>query len=165
MGRSVSVYSDNYIYIDYSRLERQYIEEMIEEGFLEPYGVNNMKDFEEISDKVKMEIYENEGSYFWGMFKEDLIYSIQEIAPSLSEPEKDEWYDREGLVILGNNLCSVVLSEYYGLVSVSIVPTDEEMRGIAQHWINQISPKFYALGNLYRLGTISNGVGVFQRKE
>lgn len=150
MGRSVNYHSDAYkvlyTHIEYSETHED------EEG-----------------NEVDNDRYDDQ--FEWDSFVEMLEYGLKEVAPSLEPPRKVEWYDREVRKILENNLCSVWLSEYCGLVSLSFVPEEEgyssgkAINGLAERWINQMIPKFQEQINpsLRKVGTMSNGEAIFEK--
>jgi len=81
----------------------------------------------------------------------------------------DDWVGREGRVILRNGLVRVVFSCYGNMAALSILP-DEDYLDIAQYWIGQtLKGMKQALSKVvdvyYRVGTMSNGVGVYRRAE
>lgn len=105
----------------------------------------------------------------WDFFKEGLIENLKELCPSLCELRAKVWDDREVLVIAENSHCQIGLSEYCGLVSVSIRVHDDyrTKESLAENWINQVWPKISAMiaknyQALSKLGSFSNGEGVFQ---
>ena len=168
MGRSVATFGEWNTFIDYSSWENDYIRQEAEDGMLEHVGIKSGEDWEkaiEDGDSVVMDIYENECQLAFDMFKEDIIEQLKGMFPSLQEPTKDRWYDREGLTILENNLVQIVMSEYCGLVSLSFVPfCDEEQEGLANHWISSIWKRVCEhIGNLRHIGTFSNGEAIFER--
>ena len=81
--------------------------------------------------------------------------------------------DRECWPILWNGSAAVYLSEYCGLVSISIVPADEvgdycygDRLGIQRHWIQTVEKKIDAAiesvaERLICCGHFSNGEGVY----
>lgn len=102
-------------------------------------------------------------------FLEDIEYQLIEMIPSLSSV-KDCWDGRETHIILENGLCEIGVSEYMGLVSISIRPKEEgndysNITGIATKWIESIRPKFEKIGDLVKIGTFSNGEAMFRRVE
>lgn len=89
-------------------------------------------------------------------------------APSLQECQRRD--SRETAIILENGLCEIGMSEYCGLVSISIRPKEEgndysNITGIATKWIESIRPKFEKIGDLVKIGTFSNGEATFRRVE
>lgn len=87
--------------------------------------------------------------------------------------ECDKWLDREDHAILENRYAYFGVSEYCGLVSLWLVLKEDitsyysnaDLTGIAEHWAKQVKPKFEKyFGNLRRVGTFSNGEGVYEQK-
>lgn len=116
------------------------------------------------SDAYKV-LYTNVSSDFeWNCLYDDIISSLQEIAPSLDKPSKKEWHDNEVSKMLENKLVSVWLSEYCGLVSISFV-TQDWVVSLAENWLDQMLPKFQAILNpsLEKVGTFSNGEDVYEK--
>jgi hypothetical protein len=105
--------------------------------------------------------YEDEhDDWSYDDFVENAKCAIKEIAPSMS-PDSG-WIDREGRIIASNNFVKMVISEYCGLVSLALVP--EEDNALAAHWCNQIEPKFMAsFSELRLIGRASNGEAFFER--
>jgi len=92
----------------------------------------------------------------------------------------NEWIGREGRVISKCSIASIVLSEYCGLCSLAIVPKEDAdddaweplkecWEAFATEWSEDFFTKLRAklvedgFGLLKRLGTFSNGEGVFER--
>lgn len=108
-----------------------------------------------------------EEEFEWMDFEEDIKCQLKQIAPSL-ESLKEVWEGNEVKIILENVFCQIGISDYCGLSSVSIkVHNDIENQGTlncAIYWINKILPKFENLGKLRKMGTFSNGEGIFEKK-
>lgn len=106
----------------------------------------------------------------WQWFKDGLVETIQEVCPSLDEGKR--WDGRETLIFLENDHAELGLSEYCGLVSVSIRVHEGyyTKENLAQHWINQVWPKILtALDKRYhtlnKVATFSNGEGIFEERK
>lgn len=103
----------------------------------------------------------------WNWFKDDITERLIEIAPSLTQVTR-RWNSNEVRIILENDLVEVGLSEYCGLASVSIRPNENRRNtkeALANKWISQIWPKFikmYDKTRLNKIGTFSNGEGVYE---
>ena len=98
---------------------------------------------------------------------DNLKYVLQSRYPSLAEPSRPRHFDNEGSVILENQLVSIVLSEYCGLVAISVVPEDR-YNALADRFANQINlaPAAQCFGDELSLrGTFSNGEAIFNRKQ
>ena len=50
-----------------------------------------------------------------------MVYALKAKYPSLNKPSRPRWVGNEGRVILENKLVSIVVSEYCGLVALSVV--------------------------------------------
>ncbi len=110
---------------------------------------------------------ECEDSFEYDMLMEDLVASLEAAFPSVSE---DSGYvGREGAVVASNRLVQFVVAEYCGLVSVSVVPNDDEYYELGKGFANRINAKFQKVvagvfGGVYaKLGSFSNGEGVYQK--
>jgi hypothetical protein len=97
-------------------------------------------------------------------------YGLKAIFPSLTECER--WDNRETKIFLENNLVEIGISEYCGLVSISVRPNEriDANENLANNWIENVWDKaenkmaeFSTLLN--RVGTFSNGEGVFEKKS
>ena len=93
---------------------------------------------------------------------------LQRDFPSVTKA--DRWIGREDHVVAENGLAQFGISEYCGLVAYWIVPKEDpydgRLDGIAKRWIDSIEPKFTrAFGEYRKIGSMSNGEGVYQRIE
>lgn len=125
------------------------------------------------SQTVYIELDQDED--FWEDFIDGLKYTICKHWPSFDDC--DRWTEREAHAILENGHADIVVCEYCGLVSVSLVPVDghygrggyyDGLGDLHNHWVNQIGDRFAEVLNetyngLNRIGTMSNGVSVYQR--
>lgn len=80
----------------------------------------------------------------------------------------DEWEGREVKIFLQNNIVEIGISEYCGLVSVSIRNVSDEKIGLAQNFINKIDKGILEIlkqngDTLNKVGNFSNGEGVYKR--
>jgi len=104
---------------------------------------------------------------------EDFQSYLSSLYPSLSAC--DSWLDNEDHVLLENKHCKVGVSEYCGLVSVWVVPkeddgyySDNHLTGLSAHWCDQVGAKIVKAGAgcfgnaLVKQGTASNGEAFFQ---
>ena len=106
----------------------------------------------------------------WDDIKENLISEIKAKLPSYYEVDK--WGNRETRIILENSLCSIGISEYCGLVSLSVAPRQNDYdawhESFAVRHANQIESTLekvlceLGLKNLRKVGTFSNGEAVFE---
>jgi len=104
-------------------------------------------------------------------YLEELRYRISDKYQSFNH--KDHWYGQEGRIILENDHAMVVVCEYCGLTSISIVPTeydgwhedDQRMINLQSHWIDQVMPGLQSLfpERYYKTGCFSNGECVYQK--
>lgn len=82
----------------------------------------------------------------------------------------DEWLDREDRAILENELAYVGVSTYCGLMSLWLVPKEDEYGyypqndNLAVAFCNRIAEKFErTFSQFNKIGTFSNGEAVFER--
>jgi hypothetical protein len=101
----------------------------------------------------------------WEDFVEDVRNVVREKYKSFRS--EDRWLEREVRSILVNRYARVAVSEYCGLVSISLVPTDD---ALAESWCATIADAFkqhihkrYPDSSLVKLGTFSNGESVYVR--
>ena len=98
---------------------------------------------------------------------ENLTDVLIEELPSLEEPHRASWKDRESRVIARNRLGDFCLSEYCGLWALAFVPSDDSgIHGLAEAWGERVYPRVAKLfGNtlLQRVGSASNGETFFKR--
>jgi hypothetical protein len=144
MGRSV-IYLDNAEVVLYFPIENEY---------------NEAGEFDE--DLSQM---------IWDDMIDNLTCEIKKRLPSYYEV-KDKWGNRETRIILENSLCSIGISEYCGLVSLSVAPreneSDEWHERFAIRHANNIKNTLekvlsdLGLKNLHKVGTFSNGEAVFE---
>lgn len=105
----------------------------------------------------------------WEQQIEDFQSHLKSLFPSV-EPA-DSWIDNEDHVLAENKLACFGMSEYCGLVSYWIVPRgrhswgdDMQTTPLAERWIASIADKFVAaFGELSKVGSMSNGEGVYRR--
>ena len=108
---------------------------------------------------------EFETQYAFDSAIEYLKDSLLEAFPSLNAC--DEWLDREDHAILENKLVYIGISEYCGLVSVWVVPKDNEYYALGVASANNMEAKMNEIVNqafgvrLNKVGHFSNGEGVF----
>ena len=117
-------------------------------------------------------VYDDDGNYddflsqlAWDDAIDNLKYEAQEAFPSLEVC--DEWLDREDHAILENQLVYIGVSEYCGLVSIWVVPKEDEHYAFGVAFANKIEAKLNqivknAFGlRLNQVGRFSNGEAVF----
>lgn len=105
----------------------------------------------------------------------DLLTWIEERAIELwpSFTGTDRWIGRELHVIAENAHSVIAVAEYGDLVSINLGANydrdsywadDSDIAGLGAHWRAQVESKFLAeFGEYTKLGTMSNGEGVFQK--
>ena len=116
--------------------------------------------------KVFYTSFDGEEQYEWEDFFDNIQYGLKSKFPSLENCNK--WDGRETKIFLENNLAEIGISEYCGLVSISI-RAKEGKESIGENWIDKISSNFEKTirencGETYRkIGSFSNGEGVFEK--
>jgi hypothetical protein len=108
--------------------------------------------------------------FFWDDMIANLTCEIKAKFPSYYPTDK--WGGREERIILENSFCSIGISEYCGLVSLSVAPRENDYanysESLAKHHANQIKGTLekvlhdLGLKNLRKVGTFSNGEAVFE---
>lgn len=115
--------------------------------------------------------YEQDQSEEFGDYLDHLTSCLREAYPSLS---KDEiWLSNEDHALLSNDYAYFGVSEYCDLVAVWCAPKELEADAVGRQegWLNQIETTFDKVvsrvfgEDLCKMGTMSNGVGVFRVKE
>lgn len=107
-----------------------------------------------------------EDSHEFNDFVDNLRAALSRAFPSVTRCNK--WLDREDRAIAENALGYFGVSEYCGLVSFWYVPKEDATRPLARRWAETAeAASREALAGLLpvlqRLGTFSNGEGVYRR--
>lgn len=109
---------------------------------------------------------ELENEWDWEDFKDNLGTQLAAAFPSLSNA--DRWDGRETHIFLDNGLVEFGLSEYCGLVSLSVRPKVSDYAGpvaLGEKWITLIAPKVAAICGDYsaleKIGAFSNGEAIY----
>ena len=116
--------------------------------------------------KVFYATFEGEDEWEWSDFSDNITYGLKAKFASLAHCKK--WDGRETRIFLENNLCEVGISEYCGLVSISI-RAKEGLESLGENWIDKIYANFEKVirencGDVYKkVGSFSNGEGVFEK--
>lgn len=106
----------------------------------------------------------------WDWLADDFRSEVKRLFPSAWE--QDAWPGREDHALMGNHHALFGISEYCGLVAYWILPrhhagcsyTTHYNPGLSEAWCAKVAPKFRkAFAALNKLGTMSNGEGVFER--
>jgi hypothetical protein len=105
----------------------------------------------------------DDADWLWDYTVSEFRRCLRAMFPSV-EPA-DDWIGREDHVLAENRLARFGMSEYCGLVSYWIVPRgDDPQWSLATQWIDSIADKFVAaFGELTKVGSMSNGEGVYRR--
>jgi hypothetical protein len=107
----------------------------------------------------------------WDCMFDNLTSALIKAFPSLSKCNR--WEHREDHIILENRHCEIGISEYGGMVSLSIRVSEyyDEHSGLALNWIEKIWPRMKrVIGQntpalLVKTGSFSNGEGVYSPIE
>ena len=98
---------------------------------------------------------------------DQIDYFVSELESAFPSIGVDKgWMGNEGRVVASNRYARIVVAEYCGLVSLSIVP--EGYDALSEAWARRVEPRFNKIvescfGTRYnKLGSMSNGEGVFQ---
>jgi hypothetical protein len=102
-------------------------------------------------------------SWDWEWYLERIQDEARQAFPSLDDC--DYWLDREDHAIIENQHCYIGVSEYCGLVSIWLVPKDDnDHPELSANWCTQVTPTFNKLfQQLRKVGTFSNGEAIFER--
>jgi hypothetical protein len=129
------------------------------------------EDFDYIAEPVYCEHTAEDD---WDSFKERLAEGFAKYYPSLDLDFKSRNWDGETQIIASNKLVEVGLSEYCGLLSLSVRPLDEHpwlnysQSPIGERFARQVNLDkvlAHALGEeavLRKVGTFSNGESVYR---
>ena len=105
------------------------------------------------------------GEILWEDFIYDLKSTLQAKYPSLEED--DNWEGNEVHIILSNQQTNIAVSEYMGLVSISVAPK-EDWYGNAPSGLALRNTKFIAkfveetFSDLKKVGCFSNGECIYE---
>lgn len=123
---------------------------------------------------------EFDNEWHWDWFVETLMEAIPKGIKSLNDTYYCDfiWDGNETRIIFENKHCQIGLSEYFGLASVSIRVNEgkhgygNDHVGLAEHWIDKVWPRIiknlhelFGDNMLTKVGSFSNGEGVFKRME
>lgn len=110
----------------------------------------------------------------WDDFIDDLRAVVRERYPTFEDAKT--WVGRECLAILENQHAYIVVSEYCGCVSVSLLPRAGELEmdgwayNLSSAWCRQIESRWreylesrYSQSAMQRMCTMANGVSVYQK--
>ncbi len=114
---------------------------------------------------------DDENSFIW----EDLIENLREALSSAFSSLKEyhggaEYPYREQAGILENYHVKIYISEYCGCGAISVTTWDSEYPELADSWVIQVWKKMTKIIGehvdlLTKLGTMSNGVSVFEKRK
>jgi hypothetical protein len=158
MGRSVSKPNGSIVcYDDVSNL-----------GYVKICPECDCTNFDDICDNCGHDISSEEFIYDeeqadcdFESYIEDLTNSLIKKYPTLTRCDK--WLGREDHAILENDKSYVGISEYCGLMSIWMVAKDDEPG--AERYVKVREKSFVkSFGSLRKIGTFSNGEGVYESK-
>jgi hypothetical protein len=162
MGRSVN-YLNRATSISFSNHEF---------GYEYPYN-DEADEYDKTGDKVYNECI---ADMHWDDFVYNLKEALEKYYPSFEFNAKGfEWEDREVKIIARNKLAIIGLSEYCGLISLSIRPVEAEwyqdrhFNALGEQFASQVNLDKvlgYANGDeslLRKVGSFSNGEGILRR--
>jgi hypothetical protein len=158
MGRSVSRPSGSIVcYDDVSKL-----------GYVKICPECDCTSYDNVCDNCGHDISSVDFAYDEGQADCDFEWYIENLTESLIKKYPtlsscDKWLDREDHAILENDKSYVGISEYCGLLSIWMVAKDDESG--AERYVKAREKSFVnSFGSLRKIGTFSNGEGVYERK-
>lgn len=115
--------------------------------------------------------WEFDSEHEWDALKDWVREYAIERWPSF-EAVEDEWIGDETRILARNAHSAVVISEYSGVVAISLVPDYDRREfwrddnALGEQWRKNISAEFLTLFSEYeKIGTASNGEQFFQKVE
>lgn len=125
-------------------------------------------DGEELSEYAYADYHQSDLEFM----RDDIQDMLSKRWPSFHPVQESE--GREGLTILKNEHAKVVVYDYFGIVSVNLVPredsyTFDEYPALAEAWCKSVSNNFTGFFKkhwsnvLTRVGVFSNGEAVYTR--
>jgi hypothetical protein len=113
----------------------------------------------------------------WDCMMDNLTFEIMNKLPSYYKVE--EWDNRETRIFLQNKLCNIGISEYCGLVSLSVAPINRDCQysdsqykeNFAKQHARKIKKTLQkiiddsGLTRLNKIGSFSNGECLYQKAE
>ena len=111
----------------------------------------------------------DEDGYEWRSYLECVSEMVCEMFPSMHVDERFLPYPhRETIIVASNAHSAVAVSEYCGVVAISLIP-DYDRAGfwrtedpLGEHWRTQVSGKFLStFGEYGDLGTFSDGTSAY----
>lgn len=105
----------------------------------------------------------DEDAASWIDFKAEVLDVVKRWWPSMRyrDPAR-RWISRETEMIAENAHACVAVSSYGCVTVVSVIPSGSST--LSQRWAEQAGRKLETLGNLRRVGRMSNGECVYVRK-
>jgi hypothetical protein len=111
---------------------------------------------------------ETQDEYAFDDFLDNIKEELLDKYPSLDSCER--WDGRETKIFLENSLVEIGISEYCGLISISIRPNEyrDVNESLAENWIRKIEANLRkSCANysqtLRKVGTFSNGEGIYEK--
>jgi len=175
MGRSVSYLSNThtvcYYDVSWMGMESVAVCDECNEHYYEPYQDDQPVEQTHCCG-VELEYADvyNESHCDWDWFMESIIDQFTTKYPSLGTC--DRWEGNEDRIFLENELIELGVSEYCGLVSVSMRAKDDFYSSeagklnLAARMADYVGKWMDAnIGDYNKVGTFSNGEGVYERKD
>lgn len=118
--------------------------------------------------------YESENDDDWEYFMDSIHDLLQKRIPSIDILYgQSKWEGNEVRIFAENSLAEFGVSEYCGLVSISVRPIQDDYswlrEGLAENWIKKTWPgiqqainKAFPNSSLKKIGNFSNGEGVYE---
>jgi len=118
-----------------------------------------MAAFQNLSDTYDLDTFDD---WDWDFVTDELTDQFLEMSPSAYRNQ--EWAGREDRVLAENGLVQFGCSTYCGLMSIWLIPRYDDQDNLVTGWVNRIRPRFEAaFSSLRRIGTFSNGEGIYER--
>lgn len=177
MGRSVN-YLSNALGITYINLD------IPDTAYCDNCGNSNTEKIEELENghnhtcsdcKKTFEGYPPDAGIEWEFFTESIEELLKRRIPSIDilTGKDARWDNRETKIFAENRLVEFGISEYCGLVSISVRPIQDDyswrIEGLAKRWIEKTWPgiqkdivESFPTSALKKIATFSNGEGIYE---
>lgn len=128
---------------------------------------------DENDEEYERDPTDDDWSWEFECLESNILSVLEDKYPSLSRPSKPYWDGNETKILLVNEHCEIGISEYCGLVSISIRVNENDYNihpGISETWVEKVWPNMVKLmgentghTQLRKLGSFSNGEGVYEK--
>lgn len=125
--------------------------------------------------KKSFEGYEPDAQFEWECFTDNIEEILKQRIPSIDilDSKHSRWDGRETRIFAENKLAEFGISEYCGLVSISVRVIEDDYswkyEALAKRWIEKAWPgiqdaiaEAFPTAVLKKLGSFSNGEGVYE---